>query len=356
MYFVLVFINVFISYTPHPIGDSIWLEDGALVIGAGNQLYVQTRRIEDRDELTNSLGVFPHHKAATQDIFAIVSYLNGPLPVYHPQFLQQCILAGRTRLVQRILVSLHKELKSYHEEIPLDSFLGIPLEVLYDPDEEQGILDKRISNSESYFDNYTSEDELSTFGEPLAASLCELLTKIPIPYLTGSEQMNLAAITECVAQVDKHRRSIDENGARYLLFFRQYILQRDRKLHSTAEAGLSWREIVWAFHSVSQEILVDLVSSAHKNRMLWSGARESGMFMWLRDAESVVSLRELITLTKKLTTFGLSGNNGRFWPEITTHGTTNGIPSTVPCTILLFIRRMSSSASGALPTVTRNKP
>ena len=286
-FFLSFIINIFISYTPHPIGDSIWLDDGALVVGTGNQLYLQTRRIEDGDELTNSLGVFPHRKAATQDIFAIVSYLNGPLPVYHPQFLQQCILAGRPRLVQRILVNLHKELRSYHEEIPLDSFLGIPLEAFYDPDKEEGIIDKRNVNSESYFDNYISEDELSAFGEPLAASLCDLLTKIPIPYLTGSEQMRLAAITECVAQVDKHRRSMDENGARYLLFFKQYILQRDRKLHSTALAGLTWREIVWAFHSVSQEILVDLVSSAHKNRMLWSGARGSGMFMWL-DRKSVV--------------------------------------------------------------------
>lgn len=260
-----------------------------MVIGAGNQLHIRTRKIESGDELVQSLNVSPHHKATNKDMFDIVTHLNGPVPVYHPQFLQQCILSGRTKLVERILVNLHKELRSYHEEIPLEDFLGIPIEVFYDPDKENGVLDRRLTKLGSYFDNYSDEDELSTFGEALASSLCELLTKIPIPHLTGSEQITLAAITECVAQVNKHIRSIDENGARFLLFFRQFVLGRDRKTHSL-ENGLSWREIIWAFHSDTQEILVDLVSTVHKGRMLWKGARESGLFMWLRDTESVVSL------------------------------------------------------------------
>ncbi|KAF8477585.1 RAVE protein 1 C terminal-domain-containing protein [Kalaharituber pfeilii] len=284
------------DYISHHIGDSIWLEDGGLVIGAGNQLHMRNRRIEAIDDVAKFLNVFPH-KASNTDIFDIVSHLNGPVPVYHPQFLQQCILAGRTKLVERILVGLHKELRSYHEEIPLDNFLNIPIQAFLDPEEEHGILERRSTNVGNYFDNYAVEDEFSAFGEPLAASLCELLTKIPIPHLTGSEQMNLASIVECVAQVNKHRRSIDENGARYLLFFRQYCLgrERDRRTHkSSEESGLSWREIVWAYHSVSQEILVDLVSRSHKGRMLWKGAKESGMFMWLRDLESVRNQWEIL--------------------------------------------------------------
>ncbi|KAF8456637.1 RAVE protein 1 C terminal-domain-containing protein [Terfezia claveryi] len=275
------------EYTPHPIGDSIWLEDGGLIIGAGNQLHLRTRKIENEDGLIKSLNTYPHHKGAIMDLFDLVSHLNGPVPVYHPQFLQQCILCGRAKLVERILLNLHKGLRSYHEEIPLDNFLGIPLEVFYDLEDEKGVLERRSTNIGTYFDNYSSEDELSTFGETLATSLCELLQKIPIPHLTGSEQMNLASITECVAQVNKHRRSIDENGARFLLFFKQFILGKDRRLYTLKEGGLSWREIVWAFHSDSQEILVDLVNTTHKGRMLWSGARACGLFMWLRDSESV---------------------------------------------------------------------
>ncbi|KAI5803285.1 RAVE protein 1 C terminal-domain-containing protein [Peziza echinospora] len=283
------------EYNPHPIGDSIWLEDGGLVIGTGNQIYIITRKIEHPDEFSKPLKGIAH-KSSNTDIFDIVSHLNGPVPVYHPQFLQQCILAGRTKLVERILVGLHKELRNYHEELPLDNFLDIPIEAFIDPDGEEAILQARNTNAGTYFENYAHEDELSTFGEPLAASLSELFTKIPIPHLTGSEQMMLASITECVAQVSKQRRSIDENGERYLLFFKHHLLGRDRRIRVQPgnEKGLSWREIVWAFHSVSQEILVDMVGNTHKGKMLWSGARDSGLFMWLRDLQSVRNQWEIL--------------------------------------------------------------
>jgi len=343
-------------YTPHPIGDSIWLENGGLVIGAGNQLHLRTRKIESEDGLLKSLNTYPHHKGAIMDLFDLVSHLNGPVPVYHPQFLQQCILCGRTKLVERILLHLYKELRSYHEEIPLDNFLGIPPEVFYDLENEKGVLERRSTNIGTYFDNYSSEDELSAFGETLATSLCELLQKIPIPHLTGSEQMNLASITECVAQVNKHRRSIDENGARFLLFFKQFILGKDRRLHTLKDGGLSWREIVWAFHSDSQEILVDLVNTTHKGRMLWAGARACGLFMWLRDSESVVSLTQNHRYPELANKNPTSVNNGKPSPETTTPKPRNGTQYTAPCTISLSRKRTSLSGSGASHTGTKNKP
>lgn len=120
--------------TPHPIGDSLWLSNGSLVIGAGNQLFVYSRKISELDGLSRQLQL-SSHKARLDDIFQIVSHVNGPVPVYHPQFLQQCILAGKPALVEEILVSLHKELKNFHELIPLDNNLGIPIETFLARDE-----------------------------------------------------------------------------------------------------------------------------------------------------------------------------------------------------------------------------
>lgn len=60
-----------------------------------------------------------------------MSELNGPLPVYHPQFIQQAILAGKYALAEMIAVRLCKELQSYHEEIGLDVYLGIPLDEFF---------------------------------------------------------------------------------------------------------------------------------------------------------------------------------------------------------------------------------
>jgi hypothetical protein len=72
-----------------------------------------------------------------------------------------------------------------------------------------------------------------------------------------------------------------------MLFFRDHIL---RKGHSSlSHVRISWREITWAYHSNSQDILVDLISRQFHGRMMWTHARESGMFMWLQDPAAMVS-------------------------------------------------------------------
>ena len=55
------------------------------------------------------------------------------------------------------------------------------------------------------------------------------------------------------------------------------------------QVSISWREMVWAYHSGSQDILVDLVSRQFHGRMLWEHARESGMFIWMTDLTALVS-------------------------------------------------------------------
>lgn len=126
------------------------------------------------------------------------------------------------------------------------------------------------------------DDEI--FSEQTATSINDKLTKIRIPQLSGHEQIQLADIIECVALVESHRRSMDENGARFMLFFRQHALRKGRM----NEMHLSWREINWAFHSNSQDILLDFVSRQNHGTMLWEQARECGVFMWLSDLKALV--------------------------------------------------------------------
>lgn len=110
--------------TPHPIGDSVWLGAGHLVIGAGNQLFVADNEIEVSDTLLPDLRLIARKRAGL-NLIAVVSRLNGPLPVFHPQFLQQLILMGKHVLAQRILVNLYKKLKFYSEGDELDIFMGL---------------------------------------------------------------------------------------------------------------------------------------------------------------------------------------------------------------------------------------
>ena len=138
----------------------------------------------------------------------------------------------------------------------------------------------------SYADS-VDDDEPDTVTEELATSLNENLARLAIPQLSSHEQFYLADIVECVATAEKQRRSMDENAMRYLLFFRQHMI-RQSQLPAT-QVSISWREMVWAYHSGSQDILVDLVSRQFQGRLLWEHARESGMFIWMTDLTALVS-------------------------------------------------------------------
>jgi hypothetical protein len=139
--------------------------------------------------------------------------------------------------------------------------------------------------SRSAFGNFSdNEDEVETVTESVAAAINEKLTKIALPQLSRQEQIHLADIVECVAIVEKQRRSMDDNAARFMLFFRQHALHRGR----ANEVNLSWREINWAYHSNSQDILLDMVSHQFHGKLLWEHARESGMFMWMTDSNALV--------------------------------------------------------------------
>jgi hypothetical protein len=136
----------------------------------------------------------------------------------------------------------------------------------------------------SSYADFSDDTEPASVTEEVAGSLKELLTTKQIPLLSSREQFRLADIIECIGVVEKHRRSIDDNAGRFLLFFRQHVQSEAQK------NPISWREIIWAFHSGSQDILADLVSRHFNGKMLWHHAKESGLFMWMTDITALVCL------------------------------------------------------------------
>ena len=108
--------------TTYPIGDSTWLGNGNLIIGAGNQLFVYGKDIATSDDMISDMSI-PVHKHPFVDLFDVVALLNGPLPVFHPQFLGQAILAGKFSQVQKVIINLHRSLKFFSDGDSLDSYL-----------------------------------------------------------------------------------------------------------------------------------------------------------------------------------------------------------------------------------------
>ncbi|OAA46256.1 WD repeat protein [Metarhizium rileyi] len=263
------------NLTAHPIGDSAWLADGHLVIGTGNQLIVFDRRMNTEESCITSISHL--NKDDRRDLFEVVQRFNGPIPIFHPQFLSQCILSGKAPMVRRIVLALYRTLRYLVPGDSMDDYLGIPLSEFY-TDHASQISWQYKAKGTSFLDDDESEGD-DVFTLHTATYINDRLTKIRIPQLTGHEQIQLADIIECVAVVESHRRSMDENGARFMLFFRQHALRLGRM----NELHLSWREINWAFHSNSQDILLDFVSRQNHGAMLWEQARECGVFMWLSD-------------------------------------------------------------------------
>ncbi|KAL8999434.1 MAG: hypothetical protein Q9169_001748 [Polycauliona sp. 2 TL-2023] len=272
--------------TPHPIGDSTWLGNGNLLVGAGNQLFIYDKSVESSDDMISDLAL-PVHKHGKWNLFDLVTILNGPLPLFHPQFISQCVLAGKLGQVHMILHGLHKALKFFTEGDTLDSHVSLSPDIFT-------VDTKMLNNGTMDYDaRHGSIDEAMELNiEEVAASLNEELGRTLIPQLSNQEQTHLIDMVECVSTVIKHQRSMDENATRYLLFFRQHMIRKSQL--PLNRACVTYREIVWAFHSGSQDILVDLTTRQSQGRMLWEDAKNCGLSMWINDVNALRAQFEVI--------------------------------------------------------------
>ncbi|KAK7207073.1 RAVE protein 1 C terminal-domain-containing protein [Myxozyma melibiosi] len=276
------------QYTPRDIGDSLWLDDGTLVIGSGNQLFTHDKKVDTHNAI-KALHL-SSHKLPLRNIFDIVSVLNGPLPIYHPQFIAQSVFLGKAEQVRKVFVTLLNALKfsvpSDSNIADIESNLGMDLDEFYKPAEEEaptgsGTMSRAEKYSKLFSNGNFDEVDYSTFSEKVAENLSDYLKRLSLPYLTSHQQISLTAMVEAMGQVEEHRRSLDENGIRYFLAFRLFVLHRDSMLQ------MPYRDHTWAFHSESQEILVDLVSRSFNGRMTWQQAKETGIFMWLKSQDAL---------------------------------------------------------------------
>lgn len=97
-------------------------------------------------------------------------------------------------------------------------------------------------------------------------------------------------------KVRNHRSALDTNGLRYLMPMRSFFLSQSHQqalacdgLHRQHGHRLRYREIVWAFHSESQEILLqDSVAACPSKKFTWLTSRALGTFLWIKSRESLV--------------------------------------------------------------------
>ncbi|GAW06008.1 wd repeat protein [Lentinula edodes] len=235
------------SLTPYPINDSIWLANSSLLIG--------------RESV-------------------------------------RCLLWEKIELVKEIIVNLAKDIQSP------ESWTSVPVERFFSKDQSKIAHKKRYT---MLFDGPQEDDEEDGFCRPLVSELIERLEFRPLPHLTPNESASLIVLIQTTLEIDEQRRSLDSNGLRYLISMRSfYIVNRRASTPASPRSSgaiprntgrrerLRYRDMIWAFHSESQELLLGASSAACNGKLCWSDARALGISIWLNSIESMKSQMEVI--------------------------------------------------------------
>jgi RAVE protein 1 C terminal len=65
-------------------------------------------------------------------------------------------------------------------------------------------------------------------------------------------------------------------------------------MHTGKRVRLRYRDMIWAFHSESQDILLNASITACNGKMCWSDARALGISIWIGSVETLVRCYFLI--------------------------------------------------------------
>ncbi|TDL28114.1 hypothetical protein BD410DRAFT_870276 [Rickenella mellea] len=288
--------------TPHTIGDSIWLTGGSLLVGAGHEIFQFGRPPLPPGVAESETGLFEY-----------VARVNGPLEDYHPQMILQCLLWGKVELVKEIIVNLALDLQKASEEGKrvFSEWRSLPVERFLASHHSGSTTTKKKRPYSILFNGPQQLDdgpEDGMFSRELVRKLLEQLEAEPLAHLTPNEHAHLVVLIQTTLEIEEQRRALDDNGLRYLISMRSfYILNRRASEPTTPEDSgsgiartsgrrerLRFRDIVWAFHSESQEILLSASNAACENKMTWPEARSLGVFLWLNSLDSMKAHLEVI--------------------------------------------------------------
>lgn len=270
------------DYTSHEIGDLIWIDDCYLVIGSGNQFFIDDKWVllgEKPGGSTNSsidttirqLMIGYNVKQSSFLISDLVRILNGPLPVYHPQFLIQALLMNEVKLVEEILVKLLQTLR-------LDSQItwNLDFELLNAVfhEKKKNTRRRRLSSFGAAGMEDGSIEVFEAFNPAVLELLVEKLTKISLPLLTRHQQVTLTNVVNIVNDLSQFKGSLDENGLKFLTGFK--LLKSSLK-----QSKLTMRDISWALHSDQKEMVFSFVDNFYNHRLTWDSVKQVGLVYWL---------------------------------------------------------------------------
>jgi hypothetical protein len=291
-----------------------WLAEGELVIAAGHALLRSDGIVAGTEivsELRDRLDLSASAHVKSQ---SLMHSLKQPLVSWHPQLLQHLGLRGQLHAAAGILRRLERALRFYTEGDELDPLLDA--------------APKDLTAGKDHPDN-------SPLEEDIIGSLKQQLEEIDLPKTSDTEQERLKVVLSTVVYMQEHMGSLDDNGFRYLFSWKLHVLELESKRNqqssgtdkrsSDGDEGplpvvptMSWREIVFAYNSETQQPLLEALHNYYGGKLDWPTVRALGIPAWLhavRAAQSEGS--DLASLEQIFDTLAQSAFRSTYPPDPT---------------------------------------
>ncbi|KAG0265351.1 regulator of (H+)-ATPase in vacuolar membrane [Mortierella polycephala] len=280
------------SFINHPISAIAWLDMGTLSVGAGGTMLLYSKWFSE-DYMTIEQGF--EELSTSPTIHHALSSMHGPLVDYHPNLLIEFFMWGKFEVVRKILFNLYHYMSYTNESGDTSTGpLPIPLEVILKTDVAAKPM--KVDHNDLFMsdDDYKSADENRFLNDRTSEEMIEFLTRVPLVGLSKNAQLQLSAFIEGFARIDKQHGSIDDNGLRFLIFVRRFNYLSYILPPSQRPSMLGYRDITWAYHSESQDLLLDFCTNSLKTAMTWPEAKSFGIFLWMRKKETMIKQMEVI--------------------------------------------------------------
>ncbi|KAI9307260.1 RAVE protein 1 C terminal-domain-containing protein [Cunninghamella echinulata] len=293
--------NIWILYsdiemdTEDDVNGVTWLDNGVLIVTAGNQVRCYLKWITNQDSVNESGQCIN-----VSSLYELSYVANGPLPIYHPRHLLHYLLWGKISLINAILQSLYKSLRQIYivdDEQGNDIIQFVPTLSLDKIIELQNIDEKNINQQQQYqalFDD--SQEDILTIDEndvskqlsrEEADQLIKYLKARRLPRLSENEINQLLAMVDTFAEISSQGESLDENGARFTVLLEHHFHLNKILPPEQRKQQLDSRDIAYALHSQSQDLLLDRCIRLCDGKLLWEDARAMGIFIWLQKSDVV---------------------------------------------------------------------
>ncbi|KXT16619.1 hypothetical protein AC579_6669 [Pseudocercospora musae] len=265
-----------------------WTAEGGLALTAGNGKFIVGPEIDPKQldaALRQRVGLAEGETKIRLRDFA--QRLKRPLPVWHPSVLADIVRHGHCATALTLIAKLSRQLKFYSS--------GDDLSPVLDENVEDLIRQKGFASV--------------SIGKDMADELKELLDEKELPLLSSEDHKRLTHVVDAAVYVKDHVNGLDTNALRYLFEWKLQLLQhradtgaangttQPNGVHHEFVPEMQWREITLAYHSTTQQPLLDILILHHDNKMNWHAARLLGVTSWVRDRQALASVFEQLGQT-----------------------------------------------------------